>query len=217
MEIYETEDQQVEAIKHWWQENGKSLIAGSLLGLAILFGWRYYNDYQRTAQEQAGVAYGQLMARLAGEQDKAFEAVTAFVVQHESDAYGDLAALQLAAAAVKADQLDLAATQLKRVAEQGQLDAARSLATLRLARVLAAQGQAEQALAQLDGLKVEAYQAQVAEVRGDIYLQQGKPEQARAAYQQAVQAAGQAASPELELKLEDLAVPAPDVEEKPHA
>ena len=81
-----------------------------------------------------------------------------------------MAALQLAAAAVKADKLDLAASQLKRVAEQGHLDAARSLATLRLARVLAAQGQADQALQQLDGLKAEAYQAQVAEVRGDIYL-----------------------------------------------
>jgi len=217
LEIYETEEQQVEAIKHWWQENGKSLIAGTLLGLAILFGWRYYNAYQQTTQEQAAAAYGQLMTRLASEQDKAFEAVASFVDQHDSDTYGDLAALQLAAAAVKADKLDLAASQLKRVAEQGHLDAARSLASLRLARVLAAQGQAEQALKQLDGLKAEAYKAQVAEVRGDIYLQQGKPDLARAAYQQAAEAAGQATGSELELKLEDLAVPAPDVEVKPHA
>ncbi len=217
MEIYTTEEQQVEAIKGWWQENGRSLIAGTLLGLALLFGWRYYNDYQQTAREQANADYGRLMTQLATEPEAALEAVAAFAAEHEGSAYGDLAALQLAAAAVEADKLALAQAQLQRVAERGELEEARAIASLRLARVLTAQGQFDAALTWLAGVQAVAYQAQVAEVRGDLYLQQGKPELARAAYQQAVAAAGQAVTPELTLKLDDLAMPATDLEEKPHA
>jgi len=38
---FSTEDEQVEAIKKWWKENGTSLIVGVVLGLSVLFGWRY--------------------------------------------------------------------------------------------------------------------------------------------------------------------------------
>ena len=45
MDVYNSEEQQVEAIKSWWQENGKSIIAGVVIGFVGLFGWRYYNSY----------------------------------------------------------------------------------------------------------------------------------------------------------------------------
>ncbi|PAR85254.1 YfgM family protein, partial [Vibrio cholerae] len=44
MELYDTEEQQVEAIKDWWKENGKAVIFGAVIGLGGLFGWRYYQD-----------------------------------------------------------------------------------------------------------------------------------------------------------------------------
>ncbi|MGU3844696.1 YfgM family protein, partial [Vibrio diabolicus] len=44
MELYDTEEQQVEAIKDWWKENGKAVIIGAVVGLGGLFGWRYYQD-----------------------------------------------------------------------------------------------------------------------------------------------------------------------------
>ena len=31
MDVYKTEEEQVEAIKKWWQENGKSIIAGVVI------------------------------------------------------------------------------------------------------------------------------------------------------------------------------------------
>ncbi|AGH45899.1 TPR-like domain-containing protein [Paraglaciecola psychrophila 170] len=57
MEQYETEEQQVEAIKRFWKENGLSLVIGALLGLGGLLGWRYYNDSQIEAKEQASFAF----------------------------------------------------------------------------------------------------------------------------------------------------------------
>ncbi len=33
MELYDTEEEQVQAIKEWWKENGKAVIIGAVLGL----------------------------------------------------------------------------------------------------------------------------------------------------------------------------------------
>jgi predicted negative regulator of RcsB-dependent stress response len=40
VDVYTTEDQQVEALKRWWKENAKSILLGVALGLAAVFGWR---------------------------------------------------------------------------------------------------------------------------------------------------------------------------------
>ena len=40
MDVYKTEEEQVEAIKKWWNENGKSIIVGIVVGITAIFGWR---------------------------------------------------------------------------------------------------------------------------------------------------------------------------------
>ncbi|MEW8396328.1 MAG: tetratricopeptide repeat protein, partial [Candidatus Thiodiazotropha sp.] len=40
MSEYQTEEEQVEAIKRWWKENGTSVIAGLVIGLGGIFGWQ---------------------------------------------------------------------------------------------------------------------------------------------------------------------------------
>lgn len=218
MEIYTTEEQQAEAIKDWWKENGKPVILGAAIGLIGMFGWRYFNEYRQHQMELGAVAYDAVLKDLTANKEKAFEQVEAFIQDHKSDSYGDLASLQLAAAAVKAGKLDLAVTQLQRVAEQGSSDVAKPLANLRLARVLLEQGKAEEALKRLDNIKPESYKAMVSEIRGDIYLTQGDKVKALAAYQAAADASQQV-GPELRIKLDDLAIPKMPVntEEKPHA
>ena len=67
MEHYETEEQQVEAIKRFWKENGTAIIVGAVLGLGGLWGWRYYNDEQIAAKEQASAAFESQTAALLAE------------------------------------------------------------------------------------------------------------------------------------------------------
>ena len=195
MEVYTTEEQQVEVIKSWWKENGTSVLAGTVIGLVGLFGWRYYNELQQTNQEAASQAYNAMTAQLAKGDDAALEQAKSFISAHQGDAYAELAALQLAAAAVKAGKLDLAAEQLTQVAANGD-ESIKPIAALRLARVL---------------------KDQVAEVRGDVLLGQGKPEEARDAYQMAADAGGLQSSAELKLKMDDLALPAVTAGEAPDA
>ncbi|MFM5353633.1 YfgM family protein [Aeromonas dhakensis] len=216
MEVYTTEEQQVEVIKNWWKENGTSVIAGTVIGLVGLFGWRYYNEHQQTTQEAASQAYNEMSAQLAKGDAAGFEQAQSFISDHKGDSYAELAALQLAAAAVKADKLDLAAEQLTQVATSGD-ESIRPIAALRLARVLNDQGKADEALAQLGKINNDAFKAQVAEVRGDILQKQGKSEEARDAYQAAADAGGLQSSAELKLKMDDLALPAVTTGEAPDA
>lgn len=216
MEVYTTEEQQVEVIKNWWKENGTSVIAGTVIGLVGLFGWRYYNEHQQTTQEAASQAYNEMSAQLAKGDAVGFEQAQSFISAHKGDSYAELAALQLAAAAVKADKLDLAAEQLTQVATSGD-ESIRPIAALRLARVLNDQGKADEALAQLGKINNDAFKAQVAEVRGDILQKQGKSEEARDAYQAAADAGGLQSSAELKLKMDDLALPAVTTGEAPDA
>ncbi|MBP8112331.1 YfgM family protein [Aeromonas media] len=216
MEVYTTEEQQVEVIKSWWKENGTSVLAGTVIGLVGLFGWRYYNELQQTNQEAASQAYNAMTAQLAKGDDAALEQAKSFISAHQGDAYAELAALQLAAAAVKAGKLDLAAEQLTLVAASGD-ESIKPIAALRLARVLKDQGKADEALAQLGKINNDAFKAQVAEVRGDVLLGQGKPEEARDAYQVAADAGGLQSSAELKLKMDDLALPAVTAGEAPDA
>lgn len=216
MEVYTTEEQQVEVIKNWWKENGTSVIAGTVIGLVGLFGWRYYNEHQQTTQEAASQAYNEMSAQLAKGDAAGFEQAQSFISAHKGDSYAELAALQLAAAAVKADKLDLAAEQLTQVATSGD-ESIRPIVALRLARVLNDQGKADEALAQLGKINNDAFKAQVAEVRGDILQKQGKSEEARDAYQAAADAGGLQSSAELKLKMDDLALPAVTTGEAPDA
>ncbi len=216
MEVYTTEEQQVEVIKSWWKENGTSVLAGTVIGLVGLFGWRYYNEHQLTSQEAASQAYNEMTAQLLKGDDAALEQAKSFITAHKGDAYAELAALQLAAAAVKANKLDLAVEQLTLVATGGD-ESLKPIAALRLARVLNDQGKADEALAQLAKINNDAFKAQVAEARGDVLLKQGKPEEARDAYQAAADAGGLQASAELKLKMDDLALPAVTAGEAPDA
>ncbi|MFB2828744.1 YfgM family protein [Aeromonas jandaei] len=216
MEVYTTEEQQVEVIKEWWKENGTSVIAGTVIGLVGLFGWRYYNQYQQQTMEASSHAYNQVITHLAKGDAAGFEQAEQFVSANKGDSYGELAALQLAAAAVKVGKLDLAAEQLTQVATSGD-ESIRPIAALRLARVLNDQGKADDALAQLGKINSDAFKAQVAEVRGDILQKQGKIEEARDAYQAAADAGGLQGSQELKLKMDDLALPAMTTGEAPDA
>lgn len=65
MDVYTTEEQQVEAIKKWWRDNGKAVVLGAVIGLGGLYGWRYYQAELETSREQASAQYTQVVNALA--------------------------------------------------------------------------------------------------------------------------------------------------------
>ncbi|MGF1784741.1 tetratricopeptide repeat protein [Photobacterium swingsii] len=202
MDVYETEEQQVEAIKSWWKENGKAVVLGAVIGLGGLYGWRFYQGEIQAGKEQASDAYTQAMTALESGNDAAVADVKAFIAGHESSQYSVLASLQLAKVQVQKGELDAAAEQLNWAIEKTSDEAILPLAQTRLARIYAEQQKFDQAMTELDKVTAESWKAKVEELRGDILLQQGDSAAAREAYVQAQQLG---TSPVVQMKLDDLA------------
>ncbi|MFW1710502.1 YfgM family protein [Vibrio parahaemolyticus] len=203
MELYDTEEQQVEAIKDWWKENGKAVIIGAVVGLGALFGWRYYQDTVIQASETASQSYTTAMNTLQEKGVDAQSDVQAFIESNEVKEYSVLAALQLAKAQVEAKDFAAALEQLK-WAQSNTKDAALSpLISYRIARIETEMGNFDAANTELGKVTDTAWAGRIAELRGDIALRQGDKDAAYAAYTEAQQAAD--ASPTLQMKLDDLA------------
>lgn len=207
MEGYATEEQQVEALKAWWKSYGNTVIIGIIVVLASIVGVRYYNDSKTEAQEQVSKAYEAVIAELSEKGLDSQQATQAFIDANSDSAYASLTALNLATLAVNKQDYAEAEKQLAWVAAHGEHDGVVSLANLRLARVQAEQQKYDAALASLAKIKAETFAGKVAEVKGDIYLLQGKSTDARTAYESALLASG-ANRQLLQLKLDDLAVAA---------
>ncbi len=203
MELYDTEEQQVEAIKDWWKENGKAVIIGAVVGLGGLFGWRYYQDTVIQASETASQSYTTAMNTLQEKGVDAQSDVQAFIESNEVKEYSVLAALQLAKAQVEAKDFAAALEQLK-WAQSNTKDAALSpLISYRIARIETEMGNFDAANTELGKVTDTAWAGRIAELRGDIALRQGDKDAAYTAYTEAQQAAD--ASPTLQMKLDDLA------------
>lgn len=182
-----TEEEQLEALKRWWKENGKLIVLAVVVAVGGYFGWGAWQDQQRAQAEAASAQYEQLLNSLrTPEQELSSELVEE--IKQGSDLYAYNAALIKARTAVQKGELDAAVEQLQWVLEQSPGAAVTHLTRLRLARVLAAQGNQDAALAELQGKEPTAsFASEYAEARGDILLAQGKTDDARSAYEFALQ------------------------------
>ncbi|MGR9115498.1 MAG: YfgM family protein [Gammaproteobacteria bacterium] len=206
MEIYETEEEQVEALKRWWKENGQATITGVIVGVALILGWNFWQSYKRDQTLQASALYEQLLtAADEGKADSAEKIADRINEQYESVAYSTYAAL--IKAKIKVQQNDLAAA--KQILEATAASADQELshvARLRLIRILLAQGEYEkglQLIAEVDPGSMTGFAGAYEELRGDLYVALDSLGEARTAYQSALRSGHQ--SPLLQLKIDDLA------------
>lgn len=204
---YETEEQQVEAIKKWWSENAISVIAGVAIGAAAIFGWVGWGKYQESQSQKASDGFVQTLEAL--EQDGEAVAVAADSVKddHGGSLYAVMAALAAAKGLAESGDLNGAEEQLTWAVKEAESDDIRILAKVRLARVLGAAGKADDGLKELPASPKSRFVGLVEEARGDLYLIQGDKDKARSAYQKALDSGERIGDNRvLTMKLNDLAV-----------
>ena len=204
---YATDEERVEELKKWWKENGTSVIFGVVLGLSILFGWRWWGDYQLNQSVQASTLYNQLELSIQQKKPEQADALSQKLsTQFESHAYAVYASMAMAK--MKVDEKDIAAAQTHL---QWGLDHAKTpelnhLLTLRLARLLLTNNEVDKAYALVDSQNQNQFAASYEELKGDILVKKGSADLAFLAYQKAALLApkGSAVSPALQYKIDDL-------------
>jgi len=205
VEIYQTEEQQVDAIKNYWQQNGNTIIAGIALGFAGFIGFNLYQDNQLEQELSISDSY-QVLVEQSTKDAKAFTvAAQKFVDENANSSYASLTALAMAKESASHKDWALVQKQLSTAIATAPSEGIKAIATLRLARVQVQLEQYTEALATLNTSLPASFVAAVEEIKGDTYLQQGKKDLARNAYQAAISADGLATNPSLQIKLDDLA------------
>lgn len=206
MNEYETEEQQVEALKKWWKENGTSLIVGLLVGVTALFGWRYYDNHKNVHAMQASDMYMQVMQRVSRNSvdDKTIDIHNELINKFSDTPYAALSALALAKSEYEKKNTDAATAQLELAKKYADDEVIIQTANLRLVSVYIEQGRFDEAEALLNSSHDSAYDAKYEELRGDLYLAKGDTAQARMAYDKAIDLQGLSASKWLRLKRQNL-------------
>lgn len=181
------EYEQGEQVRKWIRENGIAVAVGVVLALVLIFGWRQWQAHKTNHEVQAAAQYAVLQNAVQGGDRQAMGAALDDLQQHYANTpYAAFGSAAVAEYDVGKDQLKPATQDLQWAAAHSKQPALKSLFTLRLARVLIAQGQAQQALTVLGGIPKGNYAALAAELRGDALFKLGKPDSARSAYQDAL-------------------------------
>nr|WP_273543168.1 tetratricopeptide repeat protein [Halomonas profundi] len=207
-----SDEEQLDAFKRWWKENGISLVAGAVLAGAGVFGWHAWQNYQQGQSEAASMRYQQIVTMTTNSElddddvASAREMVSELNDEHSNTLYAELALLLDARLAVQQGDFDAAKASLESVANDSSRRYVQSLAWLRLARVELADGNPDEALALLEKPISDALAAQLANVRGDAFVAKGDTDAARDAWETAMELAQTQDQPlyGVQFKLDDL-------------
>ena len=187
MSTYKTEEEQVEAIKKWWKENGKSVIGGVVLGFAIIGGWQGWQGYQRNQGETASAYFDAMrQAVRSGRDDKAIEDGKRLIGDFGGSTYASFAALELARLAYQRSEKAVARDHLQWVSDSAPDPAIRELGRLRLGRLLLDMQELDALQSLLGHQASAAFAGEFAALRGDYERARGNEDAAREAYQEAL-------------------------------
>lgn len=202
MDVYKTEEEQVQAIKNWWKENYVSLIVGIVIGAVIIFGYKYWTDSKQSQAQQASNIYSQI---LLSKNDKT-KATLNLQANYAGTPYAALATLLLAKENVNNNEIDKAISQLKWVIDNNHSDGIQHVAQQRLARVYLSQDNVESAESLIKGIKNNGFSVAYNEIRGDINLAKKLPTQAKENYRLALSSLkqGDQRYAIIKMKLDDL-------------
>jgi predicted negative regulator of RcsB-dependent stress response len=201
---YLNEDEQLEALKRWWKENGKAVIGGAVLGLAVVGGWQGWQHYS-TAQAERASAYFEQFTQAARGDDLAVarQQGERLLQEFENSTYAVLTALELAGIDYQQGQADSAVARLRWALAHADDRGLEQLARLRLARLLLDTDDLDGAAQLADNKAEAAFAGDFAALRGDIARARGDAASARSAYQEAL--GHGVANPELlEMKLREV-------------
>jgi predicted negative regulator of RcsB-dependent stress response len=177
------EQEQVEAVKAWWKENGRWVIAALILAIGSFLAVRGWQSWQGARSQQAATLYAGVIQQLDSTDPKRIgDAAQAVVDKFGSTAYAPRAQLLAAQASIEAKDEARATAQLQWVIDHASEDGLQNVARLKLASLLLDEKKYDEALRQLDAKHPSAFDALYADLRGDVLQAQGKKDEARAAY-----------------------------------
>lgn len=187
LDIYASDQEKGEAIKQWWRESARAVLLGIIIGLLALFAVRGWMKYEHNHVIEASSLYQLVLTEKAQKDNTEIYNSAKRIVQGYGDtSYGLFSALILAKEEQSRGDLKAAISHLKWALEHTKNSEFRQVIYLRIARLLLAEGNPQEALTALATIEPGNFSPAYAEVRGDAYIRLGQLPKARIAYQEAL-------------------------------
>lgn len=178
-----TDKEQVEMIKKWWKDYGRTIAIALIIGLVVAFGWRYYRSHKIRKAQEASVLYGKLGVADSQKKPEVAEKIAAQLMKdYSSTPYATMAALWWAKAYVNEKNYNAALQKSEWALQNSHVKAFKQVARLRTVRILLFQKKPEAALDRLRKVDDKSFQPLIDEIKGDIYTAMNKSEEAAKAY-----------------------------------
>lgn len=188
MDNFETEEQQIEAIKKWWRENYKMVIVATVLGIGSILGVQMWQQQKVLNAETASVEFDRITHLTSQQSDIPITPRVDSMMSELADSpYTALAVLLDVKKLVDAGDFQSAEEKLNWVIDSSDNVSLRHIARLHLASILSAQGKHEPALNLLE-VEQDQFKASYLELKGDILVSMGRTDEAKTAYDEALQA-----------------------------
>lgn len=198
------EEQEINQLKEWWKENGKTIIVAFILGVGGMFGWRYWQAHQAEQIAQASAQYDALINSVQQDEQAKKANIEQFVQANSKTAYAVFALLDEAKKSTEKQDLAAAESNLNQALTQSQDEVLTSIIALRLSAVQFQLGQLDNALTTLNQVKGESFNARKAILTGDIQVAKGDKVAAKNSFEQAQQMGSQLEQQMAKMKLNNL-------------
>jgi len=182
------EQEQLAGLKSWWEQYGNLVTWVLIIALGAFAAWKGWAYYQTRQTAQAAQLYEELQRAVqAKDKEQIQRAAEDMQSRFSGTAYAQMSGLAAAKAAFDAGDFQAAKDRLQWVADKARDDEYQAIAKVRLAGILLDEKAYDEGLKVLDGKFPVQFTGVVADRKGDILVAQNKLEEARAAYQTAIE------------------------------
>lgn len=182
------EQEQLDELKAWWKKNGALVIGVVAAFVVAVPGWKFWQAHKaQQAGESLALFERALQAAMADDTKLVKDTTGQIMENYSASAYAVPAAWLAGKANFGAGDLKSAQAQYQYAVDHADDPGLQQMARLRLAAVQLDQKDYDGALKTLAVEPAPAFAALFADLKGDILVQQGKAEDARAAYRLALE------------------------------
>lgn len=164
-----SDKEQIEMLKKWWNDYGKSILLAIIIGVGVGYGWRYYKEEKVISTREASRLF-ESMARFsrAGLDQKAGEQAGEILKRYPKTSYAIAAQFMLAKEAVGKKDYKVALESLNWVLAHSDSAWFSDLAYVREAKIYVQQHNKEAALKALNQVKGEVSSVVITRLKSEI-------------------------------------------------
>jgi predicted negative regulator of RcsB-dependent stress response len=182
------EQEEIDKLKSIWQRYGSFMIVMLVLAVGTAAGFQWWQQHQLSKASQAETLYAALQGmQQSGQTAAATTLADALCTRYPGSAYAARGQLAAGSSDIAAHQIAPAMKAFQWALDHSKESSVRDIASLRLAGLQLDQHQAALALTLLNVPHDEQYANLFDELKGDAYVTLNQRDQARAAYQIALE------------------------------